>query len=63
MTEQEWREGFARFIRVGLNNKKMTRQELSALSGVSEKSISRYLKCCRTANGYAIQRITEVLKN
>ena len=45
MTEQEWRDNFARQIRIRMRNKlHINQRELAYRSGLSEMTISRYLR-------------------
>ena len=45
MTEQEWREKFARAVRCNMRNKlHIDQKELAYRSGLSEMTISRYVR-------------------
>lgn len=48
MTEQEWRERFAKQLKIKMRNRNVDQRELARRINVSEISISRYRKARRT---------------
>ena len=62
MTEKEWREKFSKTIIMLMRRKGMDQRELANRAGISESTLSRYLTKRRTANGYIIDKLMEVLK-
>lgn len=62
MTEQEWREEFARRLRkIKHNNKDYDQKELSEVTGISEATISHYLKGTRTPRGENLVKLAKAL--
>lgn len=56
MNQTEWQKKFAKQIRRKLAANNINQRELSERSGISEVTISRYIKCRR------IPRVGEILK-
>ena len=62
MTEEQWRQEFAKKLRYKMNSQSVSQKELSDLSGVSETSISRYLAGTQEPKVYALTQIARALK-
>ena len=62
MTEQEWRKEFARrLLKIKHNNKDYDQKELAEASGISESTISHYMKGARTPKGENLVRLAKAL--
>lgn len=62
MTEQEWRENFARAVLARRIEKNMSQKELAEKANITECTMSRYMKCNRTPRADAIIRIAKTLE-
>lgn len=63
MTEQEWREQFAHNLRkIARSKGYYFQKEWSELFGISENTISRYMRCERTPDAYTIHTIAKALE-
>lgn len=63
MTEQEWRKEFARrLLKIKHNNKDYDQKELAEASGISESTISHYMKGTRTPKGDNIVKLAKALE-
>lgn len=61
MTEQEWRQKFAREIKRRTVPFHITQRELALRAGISEVTLSRYLKCTRSPGGVELIKIARAL--
>ena len=62
MTEQEWREAFAKRLRkLAYKKGPYTQKQLAELSGISEPTISHYMNGSRIPNGNNILRLARAL--
>ena len=62
MTEEEWRKEFARrLLKIKHNNKDYDQKELAEASGISESTISHYMKGTRTPKGENLVRLAKAL--
>ena len=62
MTEQEWRKEFARrLLKIKHNNKGYDQKELAEASGISESTISHYMKGTRTPKAENLVRLAKAL--
>lgn len=63
MTRQEWRKEFARQIRIRMRNKlHIDQKELAKRSGLSEMTISRYIRGERTPGAREIIQLAIALE-
>lgn len=62
MTEKELREEFAKRIRRRLRALEIDQRELSRRSGITEVSLSRYLKCHRKPTYDIVVRLAQALE-
>lgn len=62
MTEQEWREKFARAVRVRMRRKNMTQTELAELAGIDRRTLNKYMLRQRIPPANVITKIATVLE-
>lgn len=61
MTEEMWREEFGRKLRRAIEDKGITQERLSELSGISRQMLTRYVRGNSTPSGYILNKLAEVL--
>ena len=61
MTEQEFRKQFARRLELLMEDRGISRQELTNRTGISEMTISRYLNAKHTAQIDIVVKIAKAL--
>lgn len=60
LDEDEWREEFAHQVRRRMRLKGLNQKQLAEEVMISDMSMSNYLNCKRTPNGYIIERFARV---
>ena len=62
MTEQEWREKFARTVRVKLRQRRMKQKELAKEVNVTEAAMTGYMRCRRSPKVDVVARMANTLE-
>ena len=62
LNEEEWRLMFSKNLVRKLKNLGMSHDTLSALTGISQVTISKYVNCKATPSGSSISKLTKALK-
>ena len=63
LSEDQWRGNFALKLRQKLNYHGMTQEELSAKTGISNVTISKYIKGKAMPNAHNLEKISKALKS
>lgn len=62
VTEDEWKEDFAKLLSKAMRVKNMSQCELSELSGISQVTISNYVNGKRSPSVYIIAKLASALQ-
>lgn len=62
MTEKEWRENFARTVRVKLRQRRMKQKELAKEVNVSEAAMTAYMRCRRSPRIDVVTRMADAFE-
>lgn len=62
MTREEWSNEFTRNIRIQLQRKHMTQQELAKKADISPITMTRYMKRRRVPTGDVISKFASILE-
>ena len=59
--ESVWRKEFGHKLRRAINNRGISQEDLSEMSGISRQMLSRYVRGTSTPSAYILTRLSEIL--